>query len=139
MAKMTVIIPVYNEEKAIGQTINELLPFVEEKEWQLIVVNDGSEDGTAEILHGFSPRLRIIQHPFNRGYGASLKHLQVFCKDAGPDSLHIEIVADFAGEAAPDYDILKRVLFRVGVDICNRHGWNVPFRQIRVHMPEGKV
>lgn len=73
MAQLTVIIPAYNEEKAIGQTIDELLPFVEANDWQLVIVNDGSEDGTAEILKGFSRRLRVIHHPFNRGYGASLK------------------------------------------------------------------
>ena len=73
MTKLTVIIPVYNEAKAIGQTLDELLLAVEDKGWQIIVVNDGSVDSTAEILEAFDERLRVIHHPYNRGYGAALK------------------------------------------------------------------
>ncbi len=73
MSKMTVIIPVYNEEKAIRKTLDELLPHIESKGWQLIVVNDGSDDSTGAILEHYSDRLRLICHPYNRGYGAALK------------------------------------------------------------------
>jgi glycosyltransferase involved in cell wall biosynthesis len=73
MGEMTVIIPVYNEEGAIRQTLDELLPLIEKQDWQLIVVNDGSNDSTGEILGNYVDRLRVIRHPYNRGYGASLK------------------------------------------------------------------
>jgi glycosyltransferase involved in cell wall biosynthesis len=70
---LTVIIPVYNEEDGIRLTIGELLPHVEAQGWQLIVVNDGSEDHTGTILESFEGRLKVITHPYNRGYGAALK------------------------------------------------------------------
>ncbi|MDY0094409.1 MAG: glycosyltransferase family 2 protein [Candidatus Vecturithrix sp.] len=73
MGSMTVIVPVYNEEGAIAQTLDELLPNIENNGWQLIVVNDGSNDGTGQILEHYGNRLRVINHPYNRGYGAALK------------------------------------------------------------------
>lgn len=73
MGTMTVIIPVYNEEKAIGQTLDELLPCIEDNGWRLIVVNDGSDDGTGQILESYGERLLVICHPYNCGYGAALK------------------------------------------------------------------
>ncbi len=73
MISLSVVIPTFNEERAIRRTLDELLPFCEEKGWPVIVVDDGSHDGTAQILDGFAPRLQTIRHPYNRGYGASLK------------------------------------------------------------------
>jgi glycosyltransferase involved in cell wall biosynthesis len=73
MRDLTVIIPVYNEEEAIRGTLDELLPLIEQNGWHLIVVNDGSNDGTDEILEDYTRRLRVIHHPYNRGYGAALK------------------------------------------------------------------
>ena len=73
MRDLTVIIPVYNEEEAIRETLDELLPLIERNDWQLIVVNDGSNDGTGAILENYINRLRVISHPYNRGYGAALK------------------------------------------------------------------
>jgi glycosyltransferase involved in cell wall biosynthesis len=73
MEDLTVIIPVYNEAEAIGQTLDELLPHVESNGWKLIVVNDGSNDGTGEILEKYRDRLHVISHPYNCGYGAALK------------------------------------------------------------------
>jgi len=73
MSRMTVIVPVFNEEEAIRQTLDELLPHIEHHGWRLIVVNDGSEDGTSDILKSYGDRLRVISHPYNCGYGAALK------------------------------------------------------------------
>ena len=41
---LTVVIPVYNEEKAIAGTLEELLPYARRHHWKLIVVDDGSTD-----------------------------------------------------------------------------------------------
>lgn len=72
MKDVTIIIPVYNEEEAIENTLTELLQFSDSKEWEILVVNDGSVDGTKSILERF-PSVKIIHHPYNKGYGASLK------------------------------------------------------------------
>jgi len=69
---LTIIIPAYNEEKGISDTLKELVPVAGESNWRIIVINDGSVDATADIVNGFSS-VCLISHPYNRGYGAALK------------------------------------------------------------------
>lgn len=75
MAKeLSVIIPLHNEEKTINQVIenlkNEL--FKLDLNFEIIVVNDASTDSSKEIIEKISG-IRVIHHPINKGYGASLK------------------------------------------------------------------
>jgi len=75
--KLSIIIPVYNEEKVIKEVLNNLLNYLKQLSliYEIIVINDGSTDKTGEILlqyNNFS-NLKIITHPYNKGYGASLK------------------------------------------------------------------
>jgi hypothetical protein len=70
-------LPAYNEQDNIEDTLDAacaILPeFVER--FELVVVNDGSRDETGSVLARFAqqePRLRIVTHPENRGYGAAL-------------------------------------------------------------------
>lgn len=72
---LTIVVPAYNEGKALPETLPAMLEFVKERHWKLIVVNDGSRDDTREILAGFeqNPRLKVIHHKVNRGYGGALK------------------------------------------------------------------
>ena len=67
---LTIIIPVYNEEKGIKETLSRLLEVT--KEYEIIVVNDGSTDRTPEIV-GEVDGIRVINHEKNLGYGAALK------------------------------------------------------------------
>ena len=48
MKEMTIIIPAYNEEAGIGETLDKLKPLVNKYQWIVIVVNDGSIDKTKE-------------------------------------------------------------------------------------------
>jgi glycosyltransferase involved in cell wall biosynthesis len=68
--KLSIVIPAFNEEMGIGETLRALLETVPEAE--IIVVNDGSTDGTAAVVRQF-PAVSLMNHPRNRGYGASLK------------------------------------------------------------------
>ncbi|MXO85980.1 glycosyltransferase [Altererythrobacter aurantiacus] len=73
---LTIIVPAYNEEGSIEDTVKELHPIAQEAQGQLMVVNDGSSDRTAEILEllvKYYPRLRVLHHEYNQGYGAALK------------------------------------------------------------------
>ena len=72
MAELTIIIPAYNEELALRETIETLTPIALRNNWDILVVNDGSTDRTAVILAGI-PGIRFISHTYNKGYGASLK------------------------------------------------------------------
>ena len=73
----SVIIPCYNEEDAIGDTLNQLLDHLADgPAYEVIVVDDGSTDGSAEKIEQIAkdqPQVRVVAHPQNRGYGAALK------------------------------------------------------------------
>lgn len=56
---------------------------------------------------------------------------------ANASSLDYEVLADFKGEAAPQYQKLRRYLQELCVDVCNEHGWEIPFQQITIHQAEG--
>jgi len=75
MDNVTVIIPVYNEKEAIGKVLEELTQVLRIDNGngnEIIVVDDGSHDGSAEIVAN-RKGVRLLQHPNNRGYGAALK------------------------------------------------------------------
>lgn len=73
----SVVLPCYNEENAILDTIAHLRDVLHGAgPYELIVVDDGSSDGTARLLAKAvkdDPALCVLTHPQNRGYGASLK------------------------------------------------------------------
>lgn len=74
MEEVSVIIPAYNEKEGIARVI-ESLRLLKEKHgplWEIIVVDDGSTDGTPEIVRNLEDVI-LLQHPFNRGYGAAIK------------------------------------------------------------------
>ncbi|HMF16902.1 MAG TPA: glycosyltransferase family 2 protein, partial [Gemmataceae bacterium] len=65
--KLLTAIPVYNEERHLEKVLCE----VRRHSPNILVVNDGSTDGTAELL-ARKKNLTVITHPQNRGYGAAL-------------------------------------------------------------------
>jgi glycosyltransferase involved in cell wall biosynthesis len=73
VADLSVLIPVYNEER----TLERLLDAVEERAEvsELVIVDDGSTDRTPEILSGrdFKVPVQVIRHERNRGKGAALR------------------------------------------------------------------
>ena len=74
---LSVILPAYNEENVIANTIADVLPVLADwtRDFELIVVNDGSADQTGAILASIAqsdPRVRVVTHEVNRGYGAAL-------------------------------------------------------------------
>jgi hypothetical protein len=78
MTTLTIVIPAYNEEDGIAEIVNRVLAVKEElaaagvENLELLVVDDGSRDRTAEIA-GQIPGANVIQHQVNKGYGAALK------------------------------------------------------------------
>jgi glycosyltransferase involved in cell wall biosynthesis len=78
MNVLSVVIPAYNEEGCIAEIVERVLSIPEKltasgvEELELIVVDDGSSDRTAEIAAGYTG-VRLIRQPVNRGYGAALK------------------------------------------------------------------
>ncbi|MEK7472736.1 MAG: glycosyltransferase family 2 protein [Patescibacteria group bacterium] len=78
MDSISIFFPTYNEEANIKETILKALEVLKKnfKNFEIIVVNDGSRDKTREIIEKLGKedtRIRIINHKENKGYGASLK------------------------------------------------------------------
>jgi glycosyltransferase involved in cell wall biosynthesis len=72
---LSVLMPVYNEAATVRQAIDEVLAAEIGMDLELIVVDDGSTDGTREILEGtnWPPAVRLLTHPQNRGKGAAVR------------------------------------------------------------------
>lgn len=82
MTTLSIVIPAYNEEDGIAAIMERVLAVRDDlrkakvDELELLVVNDGSRDRTAEIAGNIAVResgVRVISHPTNKGYGAALK------------------------------------------------------------------
>jgi len=82
MNGLSIVIPAYNEERAIVETIEHVTGVMEPSQtpYEVVLVNDGSTDKTAVIIQSYlhdhpqlAERVRLVEHAHNRGYGASLK------------------------------------------------------------------
>lgn len=75
LMKLSVIIPVYNESKTVDTIIDRVKKAPADLQ-EIIVVDDGSTDGTRDILEKHykdDPLVRVVLHPHNRGKGAALR------------------------------------------------------------------
>jgi glycosyltransferase involved in cell wall biosynthesis len=75
---LSILMPVYNERERVERAIAEVLQTKLPTEFELIVVDDGSTDGTREILHALVAaqppgRVRLFEHAENQGKGAAVK------------------------------------------------------------------
>lgn len=70
----SIIIPAYNEREGIVQVLESLQSLRKRlgNRWEIIIVDDGSTDGTSEIIRN-AQDVVLIRHAFNRGYGAAIK------------------------------------------------------------------
>jgi glycosyltransferase involved in cell wall biosynthesis len=71
MIKISIIIPVYNEIKTVSSVIENIKKIIDNN-YEIIVVDDYSKDGSKKILESVEG-IKVISHPINKGYGASLK------------------------------------------------------------------
>ncbi len=68
---LSIIIPVYNEESSIGDVLDGAMNALKDIKHEIIVVDDGSQDRTAEIAR--AKGVKVLSHPENAGYGTSIK------------------------------------------------------------------
>jgi len=76
--EISAVMPAYNEEANLEQSVSRMAEALvaSARGFEIIVVDDGSQDGTAALLErlkGAHPHLRVVRHPVNRGYGAALR------------------------------------------------------------------
>ncbi len=124
--QVTVLVPAYNEEAAIVQTVSSALA-CDYPNLEVLVVDDGSKDRTAELVRtnfGSDPRVRLIQQP-NRGKPSALNH--------GLAEATGEIIVSIDGDTVVDPEAIPRLVRhfadpRVGavagnVKVMNRNRW----------------
>jgi glycosyltransferase involved in cell wall biosynthesis len=75
---ISVVLPAFNEEENIEETVRQAISYLEKnvKEFEIIVVNDGSIDRTGEIVKEIATannKVCFFNHPKNQGYGAALR------------------------------------------------------------------
>jgi glycosyltransferase involved in cell wall biosynthesis len=71
---LSIIVPAYNEQASIGFVLETLSTLMQQSGmmYEIIVVDDGSHDGTAQIVEAHT-EIVLVRHKVNRGYGAALK------------------------------------------------------------------
>ncbi len=87
---LSIVLPCFNEAANISAAIEEAFVWMQsvKQEGQVIVVNDGSQDNSAEVLATLIskyPKLRVITHEVNKGYGAAIT--------TGCDAAETELIA----------------------------------------------
>lgn len=130
------IIPAYNEEKSIGSVIRSLSVFVD----KVVVVDDGSQDKTAEVARAAGAV--VLSHRLNRGQGAALQTGHEYARKIGADfALHFDGDDQFAVE---DISLAFSALKKQRADILFGSRFlgqisNVPFFKKNVLLPLARL
>lgn len=123
---ITIVLPAYNEAEALDEVLESISGALASRGWpyRVIVVDDGSDDGTAEIAERASSRLpvRLVRHDVNRGLGGALQTGLLQALRAGgvivtmdADNSHDpEVIADLMKRLADGYDVVVASRFRKG-------------------------
>jgi glycosyltransferase involved in cell wall biosynthesis len=95
--KLSILMPVYNESATVVQVVKRVLDVTYPCEIELVAVDDGSRDGSADLLAALDdPRLRVVRHERNRGKGAAIRTA------AGSATGDYMIICDADLEYSPD-------------------------------------
>ena len=96
---LLIAIPVFNERRHVEEVLDRIRRFHSE----ILVVDDGSTDGTGPLLAA-RPGLRLIRHPVNRGYGQSLIDAFDYADRSGFDwVITMDCDEQHEPEAVPDF------------------------------------
>jgi len=72
---LSLIVPAYNEEKRIVRSVETALDYLGKMDfsWEIIIVDDGSNDDTVGVLDAYKDRVKVISLPVNSGKGAAVR------------------------------------------------------------------
>ena len=121
---LSVVAPVYNEEETVAEFHRRVCSALAGTEFELVLVDDGSQDGTAEIMSGLStddPRIRVVELSRNFGHQAALT--------AGLDHAGGDVVVMLDSDLQDPPEVIPEMLNRwaEGADVVyairsSRHG-----------------
>jgi len=96
--RFSVVVPVYNEESAIGPLLEKLFSSLKNLAAEIIVVDDASSDKSPELLERYvrEGKIKLVRHNLNRGYGAAIKS---GLRAAGSDKI---LILDGDGSYSPE-------------------------------------
>jgi glycosyltransferase involved in cell wall biosynthesis len=120
---LSVFFPAYNDAPSLPGLLAKTFAALEAHvvDYEVIVVNDGSYDDTAAVLEQlrgrYGPRLRVVTHPQNRGYGGALR--------SGFEAATKEFVFYTDGDSQYDIGELPRLLELVGPDTGLVNGYKL--------------
>ena len=84
---VSVVVPAYNEAAVIEANLAALCQYLtgleDQYRWEVVIVNDGSRDGTAQLVEAFArnrPNVRVLHHVVNFGLGQSFKFAFNHCR-----------------------------------------------------------
>ena len=107
MKKILVILPAYNEEENIGQLLDKLKNYEKRDLYDILVIDDGSKDRTAEIVK--EKGVQVLSQVFNMGYGAALQTAYKYAKNNG-----YEYVFQIDADGQHDVANIERLIAEMG-------------------------
>jgi glycosyltransferase involved in cell wall biosynthesis len=122
--KISIILPAYNEADAIGDVLDKLVPMASEHGWEVIVVDDGSNDDTGRIAE--ERGVKVLTHEHNRGYGASLS--------TAVRTTNADVVVFIDGDGQQDHNDIPRLLEHI-----DRHDMVVGARTKDSYIDPGRI
>lgn len=130
---LSVVIPSYNEEKRLPPTLRAVLAYLGKQAytWEVLVVNDGSKDRTADIVRAASvtdPRVKLLEYGGNRGKGYAVRYGMT--RAVGKFRLFM----DADNSTTVDHFERFRPLFDLGFDVVIGSR-DIGGAQIAVHQP----
>jgi dolichol-phosphate mannosyltransferase len=115
-----ILLPAYNEETDLPSLLEKIKEVLGDKQYRLVVVNDGSTDATAEILdkHKKDLELVVVEHPINRGLGETERDgFEYIAWHAKRDDYLVRIEGDDTHEPKYMFDMLAKL--EQGYDVVN--------------------
>jgi glycosyltransferase involved in cell wall biosynthesis len=139
LPSFAVVIPMYNEETGAEECVRQVCGELSRMAHRavLITVNDGSRDGTGEVLRGLAPQcpnLTVVTHPQNRGYGAALRTGVMRAQQDGFDYVlfmdsdltnHPRDIPRFASCMEEKYDVIKATRYSKGGSVSGVPAYRV--------------
>lgn len=96
LTSVSLVIPAYNDETTVGRLIEDADALLREvcRDYEIIVINDGSTDNTLSVLEDAASRnrrIKVLNHNFNKGFGATIRELYL----AGNKDLIFSLPGDY--------------------------------------------